>query len=207
MPTERFYHLPQEKKNLIREAAIEEFSRTSVEKASINKIVQRAEISRGSFYTYFADKEDVLYYIFDDLILQVQNFCKEALLKNRGNFWILMERLMDYIIDIYEGRKSLVENQSAAGHEVMAKILSERCGQVGEDDREKSSWQGQLYQMTDCSHLKVENFEEFRILFALCINCMMPIIGESCRAGIQREESRSTFQKQLCYIKFGAVKS
>ena len=49
---------------MIREAAIREFSRVPLDKVSINKIVKYADISRGSFYTYFQDKEDVFQYIF-----------------------------------------------------------------------------------------------------------------------------------------------
>ena len=66
MPTERFYNLPAEKKKAIRDAAIDEFIRVPFEKASINKMIQTAGISRGSFYTYFQDKRDVLGYIFED---------------------------------------------------------------------------------------------------------------------------------------------
>ena len=58
MPTERFYRLPKEKIEIIRNAAIHEFKRVPPVEASINRIVQEAEISRGSFYTYFEDKYD-----------------------------------------------------------------------------------------------------------------------------------------------------
>ena len=60
MPTERFYRLPEAKKQVIRQAAIKEFARVPFEKASINQIIQNADISRGSFYTYFEDKQDLV---------------------------------------------------------------------------------------------------------------------------------------------------
>ncbi|MEW4411010.1 hypothetical protein [Clostridium sp. AN503] len=49
MPTERFYRLPEAKKQLIREAAIKEFSRVPYERASINQIIHNADISRAAF--------------------------------------------------------------------------------------------------------------------------------------------------------------
>ena len=55
MPSERFFRLPKAKADTIRNAAIQEFKRVTPEEASINKIIQSAEISRGSFYTYFED--------------------------------------------------------------------------------------------------------------------------------------------------------
>ena len=63
MPSERFFRLPKEKAETIRNAAIQEFKRVSPEEASINKIIQTAEISRGSFYTYFEDKIDLLKWV------------------------------------------------------------------------------------------------------------------------------------------------
>ena len=55
-----FYNLPEEKRRRITAAIISEFSETSDEKVSINRIIHRAEISRGSFYQYFDDKVDLI---------------------------------------------------------------------------------------------------------------------------------------------------
>ena len=63
MPTERFLRLPKEKIEAIRIAAVKEFMRVPLEEASINRIVHDADISRGSFYTYFEDKDDLLRYM------------------------------------------------------------------------------------------------------------------------------------------------
>ena len=79
MPTERFYRLPEAKKQVIRQAAIKEFARVPFEKASINQIIQNADISRGSFYTYFEDKQDVVRYIFEDNARQMQECCEREL--------------------------------------------------------------------------------------------------------------------------------
>ena len=63
MCTETFLRLPEEKRNRFLEAAWEEFTSVPFEEASINKIVRRAKIPRGSFYQYFSDKEDLFFYI------------------------------------------------------------------------------------------------------------------------------------------------
>lgn len=55
-----FYHLPQEKRNRIIDAVIDEFASASTEKVSINRIIKAANISRGSFYQYFDDKVDLV---------------------------------------------------------------------------------------------------------------------------------------------------
>ena len=53
MPTSTFFNLPPPKRERLLRAAVEEFSRKPFGEASINRIVQKAEISRGSFYQYF----------------------------------------------------------------------------------------------------------------------------------------------------------
>ena len=63
MPTNTFFRLPEEKQRRLTEAAWEEFSRVSFANVSINKIVVKAHIPRGSFYQYFSGKEDLFQYL------------------------------------------------------------------------------------------------------------------------------------------------
>lgn len=63
MCTETFLRLPEEKRNRFLDAAWEEFTRVSLADASINKIIQKAGIPRGSFYQYFASKDDLFAYL------------------------------------------------------------------------------------------------------------------------------------------------
>ena len=69
--------LPEQKKALIRSAAMKEFARVPFEKASINQIIHNAGISRGSFYTYFEDKSDVVQFLMEDMRRELQEFCRE----------------------------------------------------------------------------------------------------------------------------------
>ena len=63
---EKILKLKEEKKRRILEAAFREFSRVPFREASINRIIKDAEISRGSFYTYFEDKTDLLQILLRD---------------------------------------------------------------------------------------------------------------------------------------------
>ncbi|NLM61486.1 MAG: TetR/AcrR family transcriptional regulator [Clostridiales bacterium] len=63
MPKETFFNLPDEKRNLIISAAMEEFSKASYDAASINQICKKSGIAKGSFYQYFADKLELYVYI------------------------------------------------------------------------------------------------------------------------------------------------
>ena len=63
MPKETFFNLPEAKRNLINEAAIDEFAAYSFDQASINRIVADAGIAKGSFYQYFEDKKDLFLHL------------------------------------------------------------------------------------------------------------------------------------------------
>lgn len=57
--TELFDRIPQEKRNRILQVAIEEFACYGYENANTNTIAKKADISVGSLYKYFENKEDL----------------------------------------------------------------------------------------------------------------------------------------------------
>lgn len=109
MPTERFYRLPEAKKQVIRQAAIKEFARVPFDKVSINQIIQNADISRGSFYTYFEDKQDVVRYIFEDNARQLNECCEKELQNNGGDFFAMLEWLFEFTVRKLNESKEMVE--------------------------------------------------------------------------------------------------
>ena len=98
MPTERFKRLPKEKAEAIRMAAIREFMRVSPDEASINRIIRDAEISRGSFYTYFKDKYELLKWIIGDRIREHQESYLMRLEEVHGDIWDTLEWVFGYSI-------------------------------------------------------------------------------------------------------------
>src|SRR3972149_5860214 len=63
MPKQTFLNLPEEKRETIINAAVDEFAQYGLENASTNRIVENSGISKGSFYQYFEDKQDVFMYL------------------------------------------------------------------------------------------------------------------------------------------------
>ncbi len=59
MPKQTFHNLPEEKRAKIINVAVDEFAQYGLENASTNRIVENSGISKGSFYQYFEDKQDV----------------------------------------------------------------------------------------------------------------------------------------------------
>ncbi len=81
MPKQTFFNLSEDKKENLIIAAKKEFSRVPLNEALISNIVKTAGISRGSFYQYFEDKEDVFFYLLDE-------YSKE----NKANFILHLKK-------------------------------------------------------------------------------------------------------------------
>lgn len=76
MPKQTFFNLPEEKRQTITNAAIDEFAGFGFETSSINRIVANSGISKGSFYQYFEDKMDVFKYLLDVLAHEKTEYYK-----------------------------------------------------------------------------------------------------------------------------------
>ena len=63
MPKETFFNLPEPKRQMIEDAAIDEFAAWGYDNASITRIVEVCQIAKGSFYQYFGDKKDLYQYL------------------------------------------------------------------------------------------------------------------------------------------------
>ena len=67
MPKATYFRLPAEKRHRLMDAAVQEFTRAPFAKASVSNIIQTAGIPRGSFYQYFEDKQDIFFFMLQDL--------------------------------------------------------------------------------------------------------------------------------------------
>jgi AcrR family transcriptional regulator len=65
MPKQTFLNLEEKKRLAILEAAFEEFSNHPYNEASINTIIEKSNISKGSLYQYFEDKKDLYLYLIE----------------------------------------------------------------------------------------------------------------------------------------------
>jgi TetR/AcrR family transcriptional regulator len=74
-----FLSLTAEEQSRIIDAALDEFAEKDFETASLNNIIARAGISKGSMYYYFANKEDLYLYLVDRVLETKETFLKEAL--------------------------------------------------------------------------------------------------------------------------------
>ena len=106
MIKQTFLNLPEEKRSRIVKAIIEEFSEPSDDKISINRIVKRANISRGSFYQYFDDKVDLIEVLLKSFVDRVLQGLNEAALLDRGDVFEVFEQLFEIIVSFADDKTS-----------------------------------------------------------------------------------------------------
>lgn len=100
-----FLNLNEKKKNRIIHAALDEFSNQSFSDASITNIVKKAEISRGSFYQYFGNKENLYNYLVHHLYSKHRSDLLEILKENSGKLYdSLMSFFNSYIDELVNSK-------------------------------------------------------------------------------------------------------
>ena len=209
MPTERFYRLPEAKKQVIRQAAIKEFARVPFDKASINQIIQNADISRGSFYTYFEDKQDVVQYIFEDNARLLKECCEKELEKNDGDFFAMLEWLFEFTIHQLTESKEMVElvrnvcsyqeNTRALGFEIGCKPPM-----GGPEKEETTQWFAKRIRMEQFAR---RTEDELEAVLQLGLTSLILSVRFYYEQPNQLDEIRKRYRNSLEVLKHGALVS
>ena len=206
MPTERFNKLPEEKKKAIRDAAIEECIRVPFEKVSINKIIQNAGISRGSFYTYFEDKRDLVRYIFSDTADKLKFFWTKSVVTHGGDLWIASEELLDQAIIFAQKGKMFQMMQSIVLYQDFDKLFAEIHGSNGVSEEKGNEILEALYEVTDKEKFRKIDMDSFGILVSMIMGCVMESIGWYNRHMESEENIKKIFREKLEILQHGICK-
>jgi AcrR family transcriptional regulator len=88
MPLPRFSTLDEPRRRAILGAAAEEFGEKGFAAASYNRIIERAGISKGAMYYYFADKDDLFKTLLESAVAQwVVQVMQPFDVKDADAFW------------------------------------------------------------------------------------------------------------------------
>ncbi len=97
-----FENLPLEKQDRIIRAATEEFGKKGYQGASINAIVRKLNIAKGSIFNYFGNKSGLFLYIFDITLKRVKEELKGVMSNSRGlpiekRLQLILETGVDFV--------------------------------------------------------------------------------------------------------------
>ncbi|MEG0022206.1 MAG: TetR/AcrR family transcriptional regulator [Bacilli bacterium] len=109
MPTKTFLNLSKDRQDLLINAAKIEFSNYLFEDASINRIIKSINMSRGTFYLYFKNKEDIYYYILEKVYSMFLDTIKEIKSTTDGDPKEMLIALYDKAINKQDSEKLMAK--------------------------------------------------------------------------------------------------
>ena len=200
MPSSRFFKLPDEKRSKILRAVHSELAEFPVDELSINRIIHSAGISRGSFYQYFKDKDDLLEYVFSDFRQVMTREIKASIERNQGDMFEVGMDILKKIVAMgsrEENRRIFVNVFS------YVKVAQRSLVRVIAD--EEALVNG-FVRYIDRSRLKFTSDEEVRELMKLGLALFKDSVCR-CFADIDNAPAiMETFRKRIEIIKYGAWK-
>jgi len=155
LPTTTFFNLPEEKKKRVINAAVDEFAQNGYTKASITRMVNKAEIAKGSFYQYFEDKEDLYRHILKKAVEKKFKYVQKELNDYEGDdffeYWRRLNiaglkyaedniKLAEVASDIVKNKdqkfyRSIIDEYKNLGEGMFERLLKKavEAGQVRKD--------------------------------------------------------------------------
>lgn len=197
MPKDTFYHLDEGKKKRILDAAEKELIRVPISELSINKIIQSAEISRGSFYQYFEDKHDLVMYLLSDYIEAIKNEIVNSLTLNQGDVFLAMGYILCKIEQIEKS-----EGQKLFDHIMVDATTDHTCSPEKVITLEEELL-AIIMDKIDRTKLIVETDEEIRSLIRLIFSMLKGAAVRSCYEEKTDDQIVEELKRQLEFIRLG----
>lgn len=198
MCTETFLRLPEEKRRRFLDAAWEEFTSARFTDVSINQIVRRAGIPRGSFYQYFAGKDELLAYLLEEVRNHVKEEYRRVLKANGGDIFQAQldcfDRMSCQDLDPVMDRCMLfVKNNQGLD---IQKLLPTRPGQRLLDG---------LWDVIDFSSLREPTQDYCRIVFCLLMAALGSAFMDAMLCPEEQALHRQELAAKLEIVKHGSL--
>lgn len=200
MCTETFLHLPEEKRIRFLEAAWEEFTTVSFEAASINQIVRRAGVPRGSFYQYFLDKRDLFFYLMELVRSHLTEEFREMVAQGGGD--LFRTQLLCYDRFVQQGPSAdllfdrfirVLQLNSWLHLQMMTMNHPDRC------------MLETIWDQLDLSDLRSRDKEFVRHIFFLALVALATAVKDTLASPEDAPLHREALRQRLSIIRCGSV--
>lgn len=200
MPKPTFLSLPEDKQNTLIQSAKKEFSRVPLHEASIANIIKDAGIPRGSFYQYFEDKEDLYYYLLNQVAQENNKKLNSILQEKKGNLFEALLEQFRYMISLrhHEEHNEFLRyaflNMNHRKENTMANNIYKES---------LKNERSQTLEMVDTSFLNIEDKQELshviRIVGAITFHNLVQVFVHD----LTDEDAIFNYEAQISLIKKG----
>ena len=219
MPSNTFFRLEIEKQEKILTASKKEFSRVPLEEASIANIVKEAGIPRGSFYQYFSGKEDVFFYLFEEVRKQSEENFSTYLKETDGDLFETFKAFFyDFSKEVLEGENkdffkyTFLHMNYTRSSQMMLSEMTEEEKEAHMNHRKHHhndhTRYEELISLIDKDKLKVKNDREFKMLFHQMWSMLFHTINEGYRmlrmnGKVDFEQLADDFYLKISWLQHG----
>lgn len=204
MPTDTFFNLPTGKREAIITAAKREFARMPFPEASIARIVQDASISRGSFYQYFADKEDLFFYLLNEDSEARKIELISSLQKNDGDIFKAMSAVFQSTLVELDNKEHRSFYRNVFLH-LNYKTEKTLVKNIFNDDINKKY--DDIKQLINKTRLNISNeMELFHIVHIISSIIMHNFVLKFAK-NMSNEEVHENYETQINLLKKGFIKN
>lgn len=199
MPKDTFFHLKEEKREKIEKALINEFSKGSLEKASISNIVAEAKIPRGSFYQYFENKEDAIKYVVHKYSKIEKNKLSDFLEETNGDIFEASLKIYDYMVEKATDNEKL---------KLITNILQElRKNNINIFDKQEDEKEREIInKKINKELLKIEEPDDLEYIMKILGTITRNIAIETMKGKVPKEEGRYSLKREIEILKKGMQK-
>jgi len=204
MPKQMFFNISKEKRQFFLEAAINEFTEKPFAEVSVNTIVKKAKVSRGSFYTYFDNLEELFNYLMNSVkeerFIYARNLIKEA----KGDYFKFIRDLFLYDFDAFstKGRYSLFRNyiyyiQQTKKGSLKDTFIAGGILEFTENNQDLNA----------VFHYKKMNLsiDEFIDIIEIILLLMVNTFIKSENENLSKEETINLFYRRISYLENGVT--
>ena len=197
-----FYNLSDDKRKRVLQAILEEFADTDSEKISINRIIKRANISRGSFYQYFDDKVDLVEVLFLTLVDMNIKDAYRALSESDGHIFALYNSFLEILFRLSKDEfyNNIMRNLCRSMYStdsLIAEYVQTRCRGFDELN--------QLAQCVNRSKLRLSTDEEMVALHQIFVAILRDCANRLYVLDVSAAVLKSDFDRKIEIIKYGAL--
>lgn len=203
MPKKTFFNLPTDKQNTVIQSATKEFSRVPLHEASIANIIQDAGIPRGSFYRYFEDKEDLYYYLLNNISQKNHDRFITFLKENDGDIFATFIDSFQFMIRNHRSEehhnffRNTFLNMNYKTENILAHNLYE--------ERQKNQYL-EMIRLIRTETLNLENEQELHHLFKIIIAITFQNFTHLFVKDLTNDEAMERYIQQIELLKRGVDK-
>lgn len=194
-----FYNLPPEKRAKIIDVTKKEFLKGNKRKITINTVIEKAGISRGSFYQYFDDKLDLVELVTDDMIDTIIDFIQDELMLNGGDIFQLPARIFDI---------STVERTDIGNFMTLSPESNQNSALISDYMQyryQKNNYIARFQEYIDTSSLKDNSPENIECIVIMLFDAIRSAILDVNKNSRSVEDARRFLNKKVEIIKAGAT--